>query len=48
MHAWFYKHEKQGRIQDLSERVARFVSDQKHPDLGTTFFFKIDIFPDLH
>ena len=38
MHAWFYKHEKQGRIQDLSDRGARFVSEQKHTDLRTKFF----------
>ena len=28
----------QGRIQDLSEGGARFISEQKHPDLGTKFF----------
>jgi len=27
----------QGRIQDLSEGGARFISEQNHPDLGTTF-----------
>jgi len=37
----------QGRIQDLSEGGARFISEQKHPDLGTKFF-KIYIFPVLH
>ena len=37
----------QWRIQDLSERGAGFISEQKHPDLGTKFF-KIDILPVLH
>ena len=38
----------QGRIQDLSEGVVRFISEQKHPDLGTKRKEKIDIYPVLH
>ena len=34
----------QGRIQDLSEGGARFISEQRHPHLRTTFL-KIDSFP---
>ena len=29
--------QNQGRIQDFSEGGARFISERKHPDLGTTF-----------
>ena len=41
--AHFYGKKTQGRIQGLSEGGARFISKQKHPDLGTNLF-KIDIF----
>ena len=30
----------QGRIQDLSEGGARFISEEKHPDLGTKVFLR--------
>ena len=39
----------QGRIQDLSEGDARFISEQKNPDLGTKkqaegeFFFEFHV-----
>ena len=38
----------QGRIQDTGEGGARFISEQKHPDLGTKRKDKIDIYPVLH
>ena len=32
--------DKQGRIQELSEGGARFISKKKHPDLGTKFLLR--------
>ena len=37
---------KSGANTGFKWRAARFISEQKHPDLGT--FFKVDIFPVLH